>query len=67
MYYRWIESFLGEKIDDNDNKEASIVHLEKTLHDGVVLAKLAQRIHPGIISSIISGVIYNIHLTVLLN
>ncbi|KAG1053095.1 hypothetical protein G6F43_004806 [Rhizopus delemar] len=51
----WIESFLGEKIDDNDNKEASIVHLEKTLHDGVVLAKLAQRIHPGIISSIISG------------
>ncbi|KAG1174503.1 hypothetical protein G6F70_004765 [Rhizopus microsporus] len=51
----WIESFLGEKIDDNDNKEASIVHLEKTLHDGVVLAKLAQKIHPGIISSIISG------------
>ncbi|KAI9252676.1 hypothetical protein BY458DRAFT_522733 [Sporodiniella umbellata] len=51
----WIESFLGEKIDDKDNKEASIVHVEKTLHTGVVLAKLAQRIQPGVIQSIISG------------
>ncbi|RCI04252.1 hypothetical protein CU098_006905 [Rhizopus stolonifer] len=51
----WIESFLGEKIDDNDNKEASIVHVEKTLHTGVVLARLAQRIYPGVITSIISG------------
>ncbi|KAI7901321.1 uncharacterized protein BX663DRAFT_553135 [Cokeromyces recurvatus] len=51
----WMESFLGERIDDHDNKEASIVQLEKTLHDGVVLAKLARRIHPGVIQSIISS------------
>lgn len=53
--YRWIESFLNEKIDNNDNREASIVQLEQTLHDGVVLAKLARRIHPGIIQSITPG------------
>ncbi|KAI9261265.1 calponin homology domain-containing protein, partial [Helicostylum pulchrum] len=52
---RWIESFLNEKIDDNDNREASIVQLEQTLHDGVVLAKLARRIQPSSITSIISG------------
>lgn len=52
---RWIESFLEEKIDDNDNREASIVQLEHTLHDGVVLAKLARRIQPSSITSIISG------------
>ncbi|RCI02487.1 hypothetical protein CU098_008645 [Rhizopus stolonifer] len=51
----WIESFLNEKIDDNDNKEASILHLEQTLHDGVVLAKLAKRIDPNIIGDIISS------------
>ncbi|GAA5802110.1 hypothetical protein HPULCUR_007571 [Helicostylum pulchrum] len=51
----WIESFLNEKIDDNDNREASIVQLEQTLHDGVVLAKLARRIQPSSITSIISG------------
>lgn len=52
---RWIESFLNEKIDDNDNREASIIQLEQTLHDGVVLAKLARRIQPSSITSIISG------------
>ncbi|KAL7327445.1 iqgap-related protein [Mucor circinelloides] len=51
----WIESFLNEKIDNNDDREASIVQLEQTLHDGVVLAKLARRIHPGIIHSITPG------------
>ncbi|KAI7887684.1 uncharacterized protein EV154DRAFT_520412 [Mucor mucedo] len=52
---RWIESFISEKIDDNDNREASIIQLEQTLHDGVVLAKLARRIQPSSITSIISG------------
>lgn len=52
---RWIESYLNEKIDDNDNREASIIQLEQTLHDGVVLAKLARRIQPSSITSIISG------------
>lgn len=52
---RWIESFINEKIDDNDNREASIIQLEQTLHDGVVLAKLARRIQPSSITSIISG------------
>lgn len=52
---RWIESFLNDKIDDNDNREASIIQLEQTLHDGVVLAKLARRIQPSSITSIISG------------
>jgi hypothetical protein len=55
LHQRWIESFLNEKIDDNENREASIIQLEKTLHDGVVLAKLARRIQPGSISHIISG------------
>ena len=53
--HRWIESFLNEKIDNNDDRETSIVQLEQTLHDGVVLAKLARRIHPGIITSITPG------------
>ncbi|KAI8982301.1 calponin homology domain-containing protein [Mycotypha africana] len=51
----WIEDFLDERIDNNDDREASILQIEKTLHDGVVLAKLARRIHPGIINSIISS------------
>lgn len=55
QHVRWIESFLNEKIDDNEDREASIVQLEHTLHDGVVLAKLAKRIQPDIIQSIISG------------
>lgn len=46
---------MNEKIDNNDDREASIVQLEQTLHDGVVLAKLARRIHPGIIHSITPG------------
>lgn len=46
---------MNEKIDNNDDREASIVQLEQTLHDGVVLAKLARRIHPGIIQSITPG------------
>ncbi|KAI8643207.1 hypothetical protein BD408DRAFT_365136 [Parasitella parasitica] len=51
----WIENVLGERIDNNDDKEASIMQLEKTLHNGVVLAKLATVIHPGIIQSITPG------------
>ncbi|KAI8983755.1 hypothetical protein BDB01DRAFT_850417 [Pilobolus umbonatus] len=51
----WIESFLNEKIDNSENREASIALLEHTLHDGVVLAKLAKKIHPGSIQNIISG------------
>lgn len=46
---------MDEKIDDNENREASILQLEKTLHDGVVLAKLARRIDSSSITSIISG------------
>lgn len=46
---------MNEKIDDHNTKEASIMELEKTIHDGVVLAKLARRINPSIIPNIISG------------
>ncbi|KAI7894577.1 Rho GTPase activation protein [Mucor mucedo] len=40
---------------DKMRKPSSIIQLEQTLHDGVVLAKLARRIQPSSITSIISG------------